>query len=301
MAAFTRIAFSNACLVRIFDSFKSSRTIATARMPDICASTYRRAATAGIAALWGREVPSASAMQAIVEAVPMVLQVPAERDMTPSAARKSSRVIVPAFTCSLSCQTTVPEPMSCPLCLPLSIGPPVTTMAGTSQLAAPISNAGVVLSQPVSSTTPSIGLPRMASSTSMLARLRVSMAVGRRFDSPLENTGNSTGKPPASEMPRFTCSAILRKCALHGVSSDQVLQMPTMGRPSNSWSGMPWFFIQLRYMKPFLSAEPNHSAERNFLVIESAARCARGEEALQQAEHEQQRADHDARPPRAQR
>src|SRR5450830_160267 len=25
---------------------------------------------------------------------------------------------------------------------------------------------------------------------------------------------------------------------------------------------MPWFFIQLRYMKPFLSCEPNHSAER---------------------------------------
>jgi len=78
------------------------------------------------------------------------------------------------------------------------MGPPVTTMAGTSQLAAPISRAGVVLSQPTSSTTASMGLPRMASSTSMLARLRVSMAVGRRLDSPLEKTGNSTGKPPAS-------------------------------------------------------------------------------------------------------
>ena len=55
-------------------------------------------------------------------------------------------------------------------------------MVGTSQLAAPISSAGVVLSQPTSSTTPSIGLPRIASSTSMLARLRNSIAVGRRFD-----------------------------------------------------------------------------------------------------------------------
>ncbi len=178
-------------------------------------------------------------------------------------------------------------------------------MAGMSQLAAPISSAGVVLSQPVSSTTASTGLPRMASSTSMLARLRVSMAVGRRFDSPLENTGNSTGKPPASEMPRLTCSAILRKWALQGVSSDQVLQMPTIGRPSNSWSGMPWFFIQLRYMKPFLSAEPNHSAERNFFWGHGKFDQRRGArevtEALQQAEHEQQRADDDARPPRAQR
>jgi hypothetical protein len=78
-------------------------------------------------------------------------------------------------------------------------------------------------------------------------------------------------------MPRFTCSAILRKCALHGVSSDQVLQMPTMGRPSNSWSGMPWFFIQLRYMKPFLSAEPNHSVERSFFGGVSGMRGVLGE------------------------
>ncbi|MDT4855057.1 hypothetical protein FQZ97_893950 [compost metagenome] len=206
-------------------------------------------------------------MQAMVEAVPMVLQVPAERDMPASAAKNWCSLISPALSDSCSRHTAVPEPMSLPSSLPLSIGPPVTTMAGMSQLAAPISSAGVVLSQPVSSTTASTGLPRMASSTSMLARLRVSIAVGRRFDSPFENTGNSTGKPPASEMPRFTCSAILRKCALHGVSSDQVLQMPTMGRPSNSWSGMPWFFIQLRYMKPFLSAEPNHSVERSFFVM----------------------------------
>ena len=45
----------------------------------------------------------------------------------------------------------------------------------------------------------------------------------------------------------------------------ELLQMPMMGLPWNSWSGMPWFFIQLRYMKPFLSAVPNHSAERSFL------------------------------------
>src|SRR6185295_9189101 len=73
------------------------------------------------------------------------------------------------------------------------LGPPLTAIAGTSQLAAPISSAGVVLSQPTISTTASIGLPRIASSTSMLARLRVNIAVGRRFDSPLLKTGNSTG------------------------------------------------------------------------------------------------------------
>lgn len=137
-------------------------------------------------------------MQAMVEAVPMVLQVPAERDMPASAERNWCRSISPAFSDSCSCHTAVPEPMFLPSSLPLSMGPPETTMAGTSQLAAPINNAGVVLSQPHSSTTASMGLPRMASSTSMAARLRVSMAVGRRLDSPLENTGNSTGNPPAS-------------------------------------------------------------------------------------------------------
>jgi hypothetical protein len=173
----------------------------------------------------------------------------------------------PALTCSCNCQTAVPEPMLRPWCLPLSIGPPLTTMVGRSTLAAPIKSAGVVLSQPTSSTTASTGLPRSDSSTSMLARLRVSMAVGRRLLSPLENTGNSTGQPPASRMPFLTCSASLRKCALQGVSSLQVLQMPMTGLPWNSWSGMPWFFIQLRYMKPFLSWVPNHSAERSLTLL----------------------------------
>src|SRR5206468_4941651 len=53
-----------------------------------------------------------------------------------------------------------------------------------------------------------------------------------------------------------------RKWALHGVSSDQVLQMPITGRPSKTWSGRPWFFIQLRWMKPSRSAGPNHAALR---------------------------------------
>ncbi|MNT33160.1 hypothetical protein D3C72_1690720 [compost metagenome] len=39
MAAFTRIAFSKASRVRIFDSVSPSFAICTARAPDICAST----------------------------------------------------------------------------------------------------------------------------------------------------------------------------------------------------------------------------------------------------------------------
>src|SRR5687767_3704678 len=117
-------------------------------------------------------MPSASTTEAIVDAVPMTMQEPADRDMLASASMNCSRLMMPALTSSLNFQTSVPEPMSWPQYLPLSIGPPETTIAGTSQLAAPITSDGVVLSQPQSSTTPSIGLARMDSSTSMLTRLR---------------------------------------------------------------------------------------------------------------------------------
>ncbi len=170
-------------------------------------------------------------MQAIVDAVPMVIQCPAERDMHASASVKSCGLRVPAFSSSSKRHTAVPEPISWPRYLPLSIGPPETTSAGTLQLAAPITKEGVVLSQPHKSTTPSIGLARIDSSTSMLTRFLNSIAVGRMLVSPIDITGNSRGKPPTSQTPRFTRSAIWRKCALQGVSSDQVLQMP-MNRAS---------------------------------------------------------------------
>ena len=54
-------------------------------------------------------------------------------------------------------QRSVPEPSSSCRQTPFSIGPPVTMIAGTSADAAPISMAGVVLSQPESSTTASSG------------------------------------------------------------------------------------------------------------------------------------------------
>ena len=177
---------------------RSSLTMSTMRRPVSWAITRRRLSTAGIAAQPGRLMPSASAMLFMVEAVPITMQCPGERDMQASASMKSASVISPALTSSAKRQTSVPEPMSLPRNLPFSIGPPDSTIAGTSHDAAPISNAGVVLSQPVISTTPSIGLPRIASSTSIEARLRNSIAVGRRLLSPVENTGNSNGKPPAS-------------------------------------------------------------------------------------------------------
>ena len=46
----------------------------------------------------------------MVEAVPIVMQEPALRDMAASAAMNSAILMVPAFTASLKRMTSVPEP-----------------------------------------------------------------------------------------------------------------------------------------------------------------------------------------------
>ncbi len=143
----------------------------------------------------------------------------------------------------------MPEPISSSRQRPFSIGPPVTMMAGMSALAAPISCAGVVLSHPHTSTTPSTGLARRLSSTSIAIRLRNIIVVGFMNGSPSEMVGNSSGRPPASHTPRLTDSATSRRCALQFVSSLHELQMPTTGRPSNTSAGKPSAFIHDRWMK----------------------------------------------------
>src|SRR5690625_5732391 len=68
----------------------------------------------------------------------MVLQWPALRIIADSERVKSSFDRVPARTSSLSFHTPVPQPSGAPRKLPLSIGPPGTTTAGMSTLAAAI-------------------------------------------------------------------------------------------------------------------------------------------------------------------
>ncbi|MCY1510973.1 hypothetical protein D9M68_453660 [compost metagenome] len=65
--------------------------------------------------------------------------------------------MLPLANSSRALNSVVPVPVRWPSCQPLSIGPPDSTMAGMLAVAAAISAAGVVLSQPVVSTTPSIG------------------------------------------------------------------------------------------------------------------------------------------------
>ena len=152
----------------------------------------------------------------------------------------------PARRSAVNRQTSVPEPISLPRNLPFSIGPPVITIEGISTLAAPMICAGVVLSQPHSRITPSNGLARIDSSTSIAIRLRNSMVVGRITGSPSDMVGNSSGNPPAFHTPRATASATLPRWALHGVTCDIELAMPMTGRPSKFSAAKPWFFIHER-------------------------------------------------------
>ena len=143
-------------------------------------------------------VPSASATSAMVDAVPIVLQWPLLLIIDDSLSKNSSSLSLPPRTSSLSRHTSVPQPSATPWNVPDFIGPPGTTMAGRSTDAAAISRAGMVLSQPPSSTIPSIGLARSISSVAIAAMLRQSIAVGRTCASPSETTGRFSGMPPAS-------------------------------------------------------------------------------------------------------
>ena len=79
-------------------------------------------------------------------------------------------------------------------------------MAGTPALAAPITSAGTVLSQPPSRITASIGWARIISSTSIAIRLRRYMLVGWAKLSWIEITGKAIGMPPDSMTPRLAAS-----------------------------------------------------------------------------------------------
>ena len=169
----------------------------------------------------------------------MVLQWPRLRIIDDSELRNFASLNFFARTSSLSRHTSVPQPMGLPSNVPVSIGPPGTTSAGKSTDAAAIRSAGIVLSHPPRSTTPSIGLARIISSVAIAAMLRHNIAVGRICVSPRETLGILSGTPPASQIPFFTCSITSLRCELHGVKSDAVFAIAICGRPSKASFGNP--------------------------------------------------------------
>ena len=157
IALTTRIAFRKLSRVRILDGRKSSYAISTMRRPVSYAICPRSRYGAGIAAQPVNDRPSASATAFIVDAVPIVLQCPADGALSVARLRNSSSSISPAASLRRLRQITVPDPTSSPSCQPSSIGPPDSTIAGISTVDAAMIPDGVVLSHPVVSTTASIG------------------------------------------------------------------------------------------------------------------------------------------------
>ena len=157
IAELTRIAFRNAARVRMSDGFRSAATISTMRRPVSQAHSWRSRCGAGIAAEPGSDIPRASVRLFIVVAVPMVLQNPVEGAELATSLINWALSISPAASISRAFHTIVPEPVRSPLNQPLSMGPTDSAIAGMLTVAAAISAAGVVLSQPMVSTTPSSG------------------------------------------------------------------------------------------------------------------------------------------------
>jgi hypothetical protein len=94
------MAFSKAARVRISPGFRSRSTSSTIFRPAASATCTRRESTAGIAAAPGSVRPSASVTHAIVDAVPIVMQCPFERDIEFSISSNSTSVIRPARSSS---------------------------------------------------------------------------------------------------------------------------------------------------------------------------------------------------------
>ena len=161
-------------LARVMMSFgfRSSKTISTMRSPQAEAMRGWPESAAGIEDAPVKVKPMASTIDVIVEAVPMVLHVPMERVMRLSRSTQSASVIVPARRSSQYFLVWVPAPVFWPRHWPFDIGPAGQKIAGMFIEIAPISSAGVDLSQPPSSTAPSTGCERRSSSASMARKLR---------------------------------------------------------------------------------------------------------------------------------
>ena len=108
----------------------------------------------------------------MVDAVPMVMQCPGDRAMPSSISSHCLSVMLPARFSAQYFQTSEPLPSGLSRQLPLSIGPAGMKIVGRFMLIAPMSIAGVVLSQPPINTAPSTGYERSNSSVSSASRLR---------------------------------------------------------------------------------------------------------------------------------
>ena len=207
------IACSTTCALRKAAGVRSSlgrgppeTAISAARRPLNSAMRMRSACGAGTVALMGRERPKASITQAMVLAVPITMQVPTEGASRLLTRSISASSISPARCALQRRRQSVQAPSTSPLWWPTTMGPTGMTTVGRSTLAAAITCAGRVLSQPPMTRTASMGWARSISSVSIAMRLRRYIEVGCAKLSWIEIVGNTMGRPPASITPRLAAS-----------------------------------------------------------------------------------------------
>jgi hypothetical protein len=103
-------AFSKLALVSKLRGVTFPHANSTARLPVATASLLCSATTAGMLAAFGKVNPNASAMHAIVEAVPIVMHVPADLAMQFSTPFQSHSERFPAQRSAQYFQASVPLP-----------------------------------------------------------------------------------------------------------------------------------------------------------------------------------------------
>src|ERR1700704_583659 len=116
------IACNTTCAFLNDDAVKNSlgrgpfaAAIAAATLPLASAERKRSACGAGIVALIGSDRPSASVMQAMVDAVPITMQVPTDGARRPLTASISTSSISPARYFPHSLRQSVQAPSTSPL------------------------------------------------------------------------------------------------------------------------------------------------------------------------------------------
>ena len=205
-AASTTDALWNDARLRNLPGAAPLRASSTMRRPVVTACRSRSPDPESGVAPPGIISPSVAARQAMVEAVPMTMHVPPVGHRDCSISLISSRSISPARCRSQYRRQSVQAPRRSPCQLPVRMAPVTSEMAGRPAETAAINWAGTVLSQPPTSTTPSIGCERIISSVPMAIRLRKSMEVGESSVSASERVGKARASPPAWVIPRRTAS-----------------------------------------------------------------------------------------------
>ena len=180
------------------------RARSTAIRPAAVPSRNRSPVAAGEVAEPGSANPIASATQAMVEAVPITMQVPPVVASACWTSTTSSWSSSPARCSAHIPRQSVHAPNRRPRQDEVSIGPATSVTADAPADTAPMICAGTVLSQPPTRTTASIGWARIDSSTSIAARLRNIIDVGFIRISGSDMLGNTIGSPPACVTPRLT-------------------------------------------------------------------------------------------------